>query len=80
MTRAEGSASTGVAAERELVYISLGGPKARDSSGRDDKGEGGASREVAAERELVYIFLGGSKAHDSSGRDDNGARWRCRKE
>jgi hypothetical protein len=34
-----------VVAEEKRFFISLGGPNAHDSSGRDDKGEGGASRE-----------------------------------
>jgi hypothetical protein len=32
-----------VVAEQDPFFIALGGPKAHDSSGRDDKGEGGAS-------------------------------------
>jgi hypothetical protein len=34
-----------VVAEQDPFFIALGGPKAHDSSGRDDKGEGGASIE-----------------------------------
>jgi hypothetical protein len=32
-----------VVAEQKLFFITLGGPKAHDFSGRDDKGEGDAS-------------------------------------
>jgi hypothetical protein len=32
-----------VVAEQKLFFITLGGPTAHDSSGRDDKGEGGDS-------------------------------------
>ena len=43
MTKERAALPLSVVAEQKLVFITLGGPKAHDSSGRDDKGEGGAS-------------------------------------
>src|SRR5580704_9174597 len=45
MTKGRAALPLSVVAERDPLFIGLGGPKAHDSSGRDDKGEGGASRE-----------------------------------
>ena len=43
MTKGRAALPTTVVAEQDPFFIALGGPKAHDSSGRDDKGEGGAS-------------------------------------
>jgi hypothetical protein len=43
MTKGRAALPLSVVAEQKLFFITLGGPKAHDSSGRDDKGEGGAS-------------------------------------
>jgi hypothetical protein len=39
MTRGKGGSSGRVVAEREPFFIALGGPKAHDFSGQDDKKE-----------------------------------------
>src|ERR1700733_10092020 len=43
MTKGRAALPLSVVAEQDPFFIALGGPKAHDSSGRDDKGEGGAS-------------------------------------
>jgi hypothetical protein len=45
MTKGRPELLATVVAEQDPLLIALGGPKAHDSSGRDDKGEGGASSE-----------------------------------
>src|SRR6202161_1288561 len=71
MTKGRAALPLSVVVEQRLFFITLGGPKAHDSSGRDDKGEGGASIECGCfEQRLFFITLGGPKAHDSSGQDD----------
>jgi hypothetical protein len=45
MTKGRAALPLSVVAEQDPFFIALGGPKAHDSSGRDDKGEGGASIE-----------------------------------
>jgi hypothetical protein len=39
MTKGRAALPTTVVAEQDPLFIALGGPKAHDSSGRDDKGE-----------------------------------------
>ena len=43
MTKGRAALPLTVVAEQKLFFITLGGPKAHDFSGREDKGEGGAS-------------------------------------
>ena len=43
MTKGRAALPATVVAEQDPLFIALGGPKAHDPSGRDDKGEGGAS-------------------------------------
>ena len=43
MTKGRAALPLSVVAEQDPFFIALGGPKAHDSSGRDDKGEGRAS-------------------------------------
>ena len=71
MTKGRAVLPLSVVAEQKLFFITLGGPKAHDFSGRDDKGEGGASSESSC---LTDVFdpLGWVDDHDSSGRDDKG--------
>src|ERR1700722_9515890 len=45
MTKGRAALPLSVVAEQDPLFIALGGPKAHDSSGREDKGEGGASLE-----------------------------------
>jgi hypothetical protein len=45
MTKGRPALPATVVAEQDPFFITLGGPLAHDSSGRDDKGEGGASIE-----------------------------------
>jgi hypothetical protein len=45
MTKGKAALPATVVAEQDPLFIALGGPKAHDSSGRNDKGEGGASIE-----------------------------------
>ena len=45
MTKGRAALPLIVVAEQKVFFITLGGPKAHDFSGRDDKGEGGASIE-----------------------------------
>src|ERR1700728_1488549 len=68
MTKGRAALPATVVAEQDPFFITLGGPLAHDSSGRDDKGEGGS---VVAEQDPFFIALGGPKAHDCSSRDDN---------
>jgi hypothetical protein len=73
MTKGRAALPLSVVVEQRLFFITLGRPKAHDSSGQDDKGEGGASIECGCvEQRLFFITLGGPKAHDSSGQDDKG--------
>jgi hypothetical protein len=48
MTKGRAALPTTVVAEQDPFFIALGGPKALDSSGRDDKGESGASLAYSA--------------------------------
>ena len=41
VTKGRAALPLSVVAEQDPFFIALGGPKAHDSSGRDDKGEGG---------------------------------------
>src|ERR1700733_5023719 len=45
MTKGRAALRGSLVAEQDPFFIALGGPKAHDSSGRDDKGESGASSE-----------------------------------
>src|SRR6202034_1371948 len=72
MTKGRAALPLSVVAEQTLFFITLGGPRAHDFSGRDDKGEGGASIECGCRTDAIFITLGGPRAHDSSGRDDKG--------
>ena len=45
MTKGRAALPLSVVAEQDPFFITLGGPKAHDFSGRDDKGEDGASSE-----------------------------------
>jgi len=45
LTKGRAALPATVVAEQDPFFIALGGPKAHDSSGRDDKGEGDASIE-----------------------------------
>ena len=45
MTKGRAALPATVVAEQDPLFIALGGPKAHDSSGRDDKGEGGYAPE-----------------------------------
>jgi hypothetical protein len=51
MTKGKAVLPERVVAEQEPFFITLGGPQAHDSSGRDDKGKDGAlpAREVAGQ-------------------------------
>ena len=46
MTKGRAALPLSVVAEQNPFFITLGGPKAHNFSGRDDKGKGGASRET----------------------------------
>jgi hypothetical protein len=73
MTKGRAALPATVVAEQDPFFIALGGPKAHDSSGRDDIGERAALPAiVVAEQDPLFIALGGPNAHDSSGRDDKG--------
>jgi hypothetical protein len=43
MTKGRAALPLSVVAEQKFFFITLGGPKAHDFSGRDDKGEGASS-------------------------------------
>jgi hypothetical protein len=43
MTKGRAALPLSVVAEQNPFFITLGGPKAHNFSGRDDKGEGGSS-------------------------------------
>ena len=72
MTKGRAALPLSVVAEQDPFFIALGGPKAHDSSGRDDKGESALPLSVVAEQDPFFIVLGGPKAHDSSDRHDKG--------
>src|SRR5882757_7474750 len=55
--KGKGNGSIESSCRTETFFITLGGPQAHDSSGRDDKGEGGASgREMMLHRSLFERF------------------------
>ena len=54
MTKGRAALPTTVVAEQDPFFIALGGPKAHDSSGRDDKGEGGASGESSCWTDVFH--------------------------
>ena len=58
MTKGRAALPLSVVAEQDPFFIALGGPKAHDSSGRDDKGEGGASIECGCRTEGIFHHLG----------------------
>ena len=58
MTKGRAALPATVVAEQDPLFIALGGPKAHDSSGRDDKGEGGASIECGCRTESIFHQLG----------------------
>jgi hypothetical protein len=49
MTKGRAALPLSVVVEQRLFFITLGGPKAHDSSGQDDKGEGGCGPEFCRE-------------------------------
>jgi hypothetical protein len=46
MTKGRAALPLSMVAEQDPFFIALGGPKAHDSSGRDDKGEGRCSPQL----------------------------------
>ena len=58
MTKGRAALPATVVAEQDPFFIALGGLKAHDSSGRDDKGEGGASIECGGRTEVIFHHLG----------------------
>jgi hypothetical protein len=58
MTKGRAALPLSVVAEQNPFFITLGGPKARNFSGRDDKGEGGASIECGCRTEPIFHHLG----------------------
>jgi hypothetical protein len=61
MTKGRAALPATVVAEQEPFFIALGGPKAHDSSGRDDKGEAAFPGKVWAVQKPVFITLAGRK-------------------
>jgi hypothetical protein len=47
MTKGRAALPTTVVAEQDPFFIALGGPKAHDSSGRDEKGRAVTFREIS---------------------------------
>jgi len=74
MTRGRAVLLRRVVAERELVFISLGGPKAHDSSGRDDKGEGWRFQRT----ETVFHHLWPTQADENQLPFSNCSTWKHR--
>ena len=58
MTKGRAALPVSVVAEQKLFFITLGGPKAQDFSGGDDKGEDGASIECGCRTEGIFHHLG----------------------
>ena len=48
MTKGRAALPTTVVAEQDPFFIALGGPKAHDSSGRDDKGKAAETADLSA--------------------------------
>jgi hypothetical protein len=53
MTKGRVALPATVVAEEDPFFITLGGPLAHDSSGRDDKEEGGVNAEELAEEDFI---------------------------
>jgi hypothetical protein len=61
MTKRGAALPLSVVAEQNPFFITLGGPKVRNFSGRDDKGEGGASSECGCRTESLAESLANTK-------------------
>ena len=68
MTKGRAALPLSVVAEQDPFFIAMGGPKAHDSSGRDDKGEGGGG----PLRRLLEKKTADLSTPLRSGRDDKG--------
>src|ERR1700733_2375662 len=68
MTKGRAALPLSVVAEQDPFFIAMGGPKAHDSSGRDDKGEGGGG----PQRRLLEKKTADLSTALRSGRDDKG--------
>jgi hypothetical protein len=55
MTKGRAALPATVVAEQEPFFISLGGPKAHDFSGRDDKGRAVALRKLATRMDRIRL-------------------------
>ena len=70
MTKGRAALPLSVVAEQDPFFIALRGPKAHDSSGRDDKGKGGASGDCGGRTEAVFHHLGWARGPCFPGRYD----------